>query len=59
MPDPAAADLRKALQAAHFALIEAADAIQSREGQSPAYRRASNAGDAAREALFSRHSADA
>jgi hypothetical protein len=59
MPDPTAANLRKALQSAHFALIEAADRIRSREGQSHAYRRASNASDAAREALFSNHSTDA
>jgi hypothetical protein len=59
MPDPTTVDLRKALQAAHFALIEAADHIRSRESQSSAYRRASIASDAAREALFSHHNANA
>jgi hypothetical protein len=57
MADPTTADLRKALQAAHFALIEAADHIQSREGWSPAYRRASLASDVARDALLSHPSA--
>ena len=57
MNDPTTADLRKALQAAHFALIEAADHIRSREGWSPAYRRASLASDAARDALLSHPSA--
>jgi hypothetical protein len=59
MPDHTNADLRKALQAAHFALVEAADHIRSHEGQSSAYRRASIASDAAREALFSHHNANA
>jgi hypothetical protein len=49
------ADLRKALQAAHFALIEAADHIRSREGWSPAYRRVSLAADAAQDALSIHH----
>jgi hypothetical protein len=51
MPDPTA-DLLTALQDAHFALVEAADHIRRREAWSPAYRRASNASDAAREALI-------
>jgi hypothetical protein len=59
MPDPTAVYLRKALQAAEFALVEAAEQIRSREGQSPAYRRAIIASDEAREALFSHHTADA
>ncbi len=50
-----AADLRKALQAAHFALIEAADHIRSRGGWSPAYRRVSLAADAAQNALSIHH----
>ena len=50
MPDPTA-DLLDALQAAQFALIEAAEQIRSREGWSPAYRRAANASHAARDAV--------
>ena len=50
MPDPTA-DLMTALQAAHFALIEAAERIQSLEGWSPAYRRAANASHAVRDAV--------
>ena len=44
-------ELQLALRAAHFALIEAADHIRRTEGHSNAYRRASNASDAVREAL--------
>ena len=51
MPDPTA-DLVTALQAAQFALVEAADHIRSREGWSPAYRRALKAINAAREELI-------
>ena len=51
MPD-LATDLLTALQAAQFALVEAADHIRSREGWSPAYRRASSASDAAQNALI-------
>ena len=51
MPDPTA-DLLTALSAAQFALIEAADRIRSREGWSPAYRRAANASHAARDAII-------
>ena len=51
MPDPTA-DMLIALQAAQLALIEAAERIRSREGWSPAYRRAANAGDAARDAVI-------
>ncbi len=51
MPDPTA-DLLTALSAAQFALIEAGDRIRSREGHSPAYRRAANAGSAARDAII-------
>ena len=51
MPDPTA-DLLTALQAAQFALIQAADHIQSREGWSFAYRRAANASHAARDAVY-------
>ena len=51
MPDPTA-DLLTALVAAQFALIEAADHIRSREGWSPAYRRAANASHAARDAVI-------
>ena len=50
MPDPTA-DLLTALVAAQFALIEAAEQIRSREGWSPAYRRAANASHAARDAV--------
>ena len=51
MPDPTT-DLLTALQAAQFALIEAADRIRSREGWSAAYRRAANASHAARDAII-------
>ena len=51
MPDPTA-DLLAALVAAQFALIEAGDRIRSREGWSPAYRRAANASHAARDAII-------
>lgn len=51
MPDPTA-DLLTALSAAQFALIEAGDRIRSREGHSSAYRRAANAGNAARDAII-------
>ena len=47
------ADLLVALRAAHFALAEAASHLKSREGFSSAYRRASNASDAARDVLIS------
>ena len=50
MTDPTA-DLLAAIVAAQFALIEAAERIQSREGWSPAYRRAANASHAARDAV--------
>jgi hypothetical protein len=52
MPDPISAELKTALNAAHFALLEAADHIRRREGWSPAYRRASNASDVAQQALI-------
>ena len=45
-------DLLTALVAAQFALIEAAEQIRSREGWSPAYRRAANASHAARDAVI-------
>ena len=50
MSDPIA-DLLTALSAAQFALVEAGDRIRSREGWSPAYRRAANASHAARDAV--------
>ena len=50
MPDPTA-DPLDALQTAQFALIETADRIRSREGWSPAYRRAASASHAARDAV--------
>jgi hypothetical protein len=50
MPDPTA-DLLTALSTAQFALIEAAEAIRSREGYSRAYSRAANASHAARDAI--------
>jgi hypothetical protein len=52
MPDPISAELKTALNAAHFALLEAADHIRRRESWSPAYRRASNASDVAQQALI-------
>jgi hypothetical protein len=53
MPDTSpTADLLTTLSAAQFALIEAADHIRSREGQSSAYIRASNASHAARDAII-------
>ena len=54
--DPA--DPLTALRDAHFSLAEAADHIRRSEGWSPAYRRASNASDAAQEALIKLSSED-
>lgn len=51
MPDPTAG-LLAALQAAQFALIEAAERIHSRKGYSRAYRRAAMASHAARDAVI-------
>ncbi len=51
MPTPTRDGILAALQQAHWALVQAADHIRSREGHSAAYREAACARDAARDAL--------